>query len=351
MTRRLTLAAFTLLLTLLFTLVIPKGEPTSAQDFGTGPWNATYYNSTDFTNPVAGSYSYTALNLFTADFPRDASGIPIPGIGQDTFSAIYTSSQNFTGGTYLFRLLVDDRARVTIDGVEIFNATAPGVEASVIVVLTPGVHTLVMNYIEFTSTASIQLQWGLQGTTGVVPGATAGPTAVPTITPLPYIPPGSLTATVIRASILNVRDAPSTGANRIARIRRGQTYAVVGRDDRARWFLIELGGYRGWAYGYYLAFNFNEFTAPVASGNNIVDLQGYPDTGVRVQTEAGLRMRAQPNTASPQTGRIDWGAFLPVIGRTGDSSWLLIVWRGTVGWIYAPFVEVIEGDLNTVPIR
>ncbi|MDX1994793.1 MAG: SH3 domain-containing protein [bacterium] len=357
MSRRLHLMAFALLLTLALGVFIYSRVPVVAQDFGTGPWFAQYFNATNFTNPV-GTASYTALNLFSAGVPTNASGQPITGVGADNFSVRFTSTQNFQAGTYLFRVNADDQATLLIDNVQVLTTSNPNIEAQAFVILTAGAHTLQVDVVEFAGNAAIQVQWGLQGgvaTPGIAPtfgpAPTLGPTPIPTRTPLPAIAPGALAATVIRASVLNVRDAPSLGGNRIARIRRSETYAVVGRDERARWFLLELGGYQGWAYGYYLAFNFNEFTAPVVSGNVLLGLAGFPDTGVRIQTEAGLRLRALPTTASEQTGRITWGAFLPVVGRTADNQWLQVVWRGTPGWVFAPFVEIRAGDLNNVPIR
>lgn len=345
-------------------VLLNPSSTTRAQDFGTGPWTAQYYNATDFvTNPQSTTYTYTTLNLNFPDVPRDSAGNAIPGLGADNFSVRFTSSQNFAAGTYLFSLTVDDYARVSIDGVEIFalgqGSVLPNVNRQVFVVLTAGVHSMTVEMVEFNSNALVQFSWTLQGAAVTTPGvqptfgptATFGPTPTPLPTALPAIPPGALAATVIRANILNVRDVPSTGGNRIWRIRRGESYAVVGRDERARWFLLELGGFQGWAYGYYLGFNSNEFNAPIVSGNALVNLAGFTDTGVRIQTEAGLRLRSDPSTAAVQTGRIPWGAFLPVVGRTSDNGWFQVVWLGTVGWIAAGFVEVREGDLNAVPVR
>lgn len=361
MNKRLLFISTALILLLLGGLVLNLPGTTVAQDFGVGPWSAQYFNSTNFTNP-AGTATYTTLNLLAPDLPRDGAGNPITGVGADNFSVRFTSSQNFQAGTYLFTLTADDYGRATIDGVEVFplnQSIPPNTPRQVFVVLTAGVHTMVVEVIEFTLTASVQFQWGLQGAVGTTPGVqptfgptvTFGPTPTPLPTALPAIPPGALTATVIRANVLNIRDVPSTGGNRIWRVRRRETYAVVGRDERARWFLLELGGFQGWAYGYYLGFNGNEFNAPVISGNALVNLAGFPDTGVRMQTEAGLRLRAAPSTDSTQIGRITWGAFLPVVGRSADGLWYQTVWLGTVGWVSAPFVEIREGDLNTVPIR
>ncbi|MCU0476043.1 MAG: SH3 domain-containing protein [Anaerolineae bacterium] len=169
---------------------------------------------------------------------------------------------------------------------------------------------------------------------------------------MPFIPAGALTATVIRASVLNVRDAPSTGGNRLGRILRGETYAVLGRDADARWFLLQLGGYQGWAYGYYLFVNGNEFNAPVTSPFGTLGVPaGVVDTGVVAQSRATLVLRDVPSVAGNQIGRVTWGAFLPVVGRTGDGFWYQVVWKGTVGWVYSPYTELTQGDLNAVPVR
>ena len=203
----------------------------------------------------------------------------------------------------------------------------------------------------------MQFQWFQVtggGTPGLTPGvgggggATAGPTPSRVPTSLPYIPPGALSGTVIRATVLLARVAPYLGAPVAGRVLRGQTYQVIGRDEDARWFLIQLSGGQGWVWGYYLHVNGNEFNAPISSP---FVTQGNPAamTGVVVQSEAGLKLRAAPNTVSTQIGRIPWGEIMPVIGRTRD-GWYQVVFRGTVGWVASGFVKVVEGDVNSVPL-
>jgi len=70
-----------------------------------------------------------------------------------------------------------------------------------------------------------------------------------------------------------VRGGPSAYADRLGSVLRGQTYAIVGRDENARWFLLQLSGYQAWASGYYLYINGNEFNAPIVSSYS---LQGNP---------------------------------------------------------------------------
>jgi uncharacterized protein YraI len=148
-----------------------------------------------------------------------------------------------------------------------------------------------------------------------------------------------------------VRDAPSVGGNRLGRILRGQTYQIVGRDPDARWFLLQLGGYQAWAYGYYLFVNGNEFNAPVRSATTAFGIPaGFNDTGVIVQTHATMRLRSEPDVTAPQTGRVTWGAFLPVAGRTAAGDWYQVLWKGTIGWVYTGFTDVVQGDYNNIPV-
>ena len=325
-------------------------------------WTASYFDDTTFTNLIA-TTSYSGLNLnFGLGAPVDATGVPIANMPVDNYSAIYNSTQSLAPGNYTLTISVDDRARVTANGIEIFNITTPNTTQSRVVAIQ-GTTNFAITFIEFTDTAFIQFQiTPAGGGGGVIPTAPGGfgtpiltltptNTPLPTATFLPAIPPGALTATVINASVLNARLSPTTGAPRVARLLRGQTYQVLGRDPDARWFLLQLSGFQGWSYGFYLYIDGNEFNAPIVSGNALFDLAGQPDYGVRAQTEAGMRMRAAPTTSAVQNGRIDWGAFVPVIGRTPSGVWWKIVWKGTVGWVYSPFLRVVEGDIRNVPIE
>jgi uncharacterized protein YraI len=225
--------------------------------------------------------------------------------------------------------------------------------------LTQGPHNLVVEYFNGIDQAALQFQWfqvsgGVTGTP-VFPGgptATFGPTPTATRIPptsLPPIPPGALTGTVIRASVLLVRQQPFIGAPVVSRILRGQTYQIIGRNENATWFLLQLSTVQGWAWGYYLGFNTNEFNAPVVgsfatSGNPALS------AGVVMQAVAGIRLRAAPNTASEQIGRVQWGSIMPVLGRSSDGGWYQTQYLGTIGWVAAPYVQIIQGDVNTVPI-
>jgi uncharacterized protein YraI len=260
----------------------------------------------------------------------------------DCFSAKWQGLQNFpTSGTYRFTAIADDGVRVIIDGTIIIDNLTNNnalVLNSADVAVSSGTRDIIVQYVEYSGNAAIQFFWE------PVNVATSGPTSTPTATGLPPIPPGALTATV-------VRDAPSLGGGIIGRIRRGETYAVVGRDADARWFVLQLAGFQGWVYGYYLFINGNEFNPPVLSATSIYGFPpGFKDTGVLAQTHAAMRLRGEPNIFSPQTGRITWGSFLPVAGRTAYGDWYQVLWKGTIGWVYTGFLTIEQGEFADIPI-
>lgn len=329
----------------------------SAQNAGIG-WTVQYFNNTNLQLPAVLTTNAPNGPNFTL-----GTGSPDPSVQAEDWSARYTATQIFNAGQYQFTIGSDDGVRFFIDNVLVLDRFFGRVfqPEPLTVTLTAGPHTLVVEYFDDIDQATLLFQYVQIGGTFPTPTGVFGtfvppvfgPTpsaAPPTRTPLPAIPPGALTGSVVRASILLVRSAPYLGAPVAGRVRRGETYAVIGRDEDARWFLLQLGGYQGWVWGYYLFINGNEFNAPVAS--SFVTL-GNPAalTGVVMQTQATLRLRASPNAASEQIGRIPWGDVLPVTGRSADGGWYQTVFRGTTGWVAIQFVNVIEGDVNTVPVN
>jgi uncharacterized protein YraI len=323
---------------------------TQAQEFGIN-WSGTFYNSTNLGGAGVPVNGINGLNFNWGSGPPTING-PVPGIGNDNFSARFTSTQVFNSGVYTFNVVSDDGVRVYVDTQLVLDDFSPHAAKTDTFTLnmTAGLHSLTVEYVEFIDQAVLQVQWGFSGAAGTVgPSPTPGPTNTPIPTGLPAIPPGAITATVIRAPVLNVRAGPSVFAPRVGSVRRGQTYAVIGRDPNARWFLLQLSGFQGWALGYYLYIPQNEFNAPVVSG---FVLGGNPSaiSGVVAESFATLRLRAQPTIYSPQIGRVTWGGAMAVTGRTPGGDWYRVVWKGTTGWVASAWVRIVEGSINDVPV-
>jgi uncharacterized protein YraI len=338
---------------LIFLLGLILIATTSALEFGVG-WSATFYDNTTFGGSAAATINnINGLNFIWSGRPN-INGANVANVGENNFSARFSSTQNFTQGNYQFSITYDDNVRVILDGTNIFEdfGGGPVKTRTVDRAMTAGAHSLTVEFVEISADAVLQFQWFLGGSGGVVPTTGPTPTPGPTNTPPPTgLPPlgGGLTATVIRATVLNARTGPYVGAERTGRLLRGQTYNVIGRDHNARWFLLQLSDRQAWAFGYYLAVNGNEFNAPVVSS---FVTQGNPaaQTGVVAVAEAGLKLRAAPTINSEQIGRIIWGAILPVTGRTGgDGAWWRVIWKGTEGWVFSPYLRLIEGEISDVP--
>ncbi len=333
-------------------------QTAQAQAFYGSNWTGEYFANTNFAPPAAFTQVDAQINFnFGAGGPANAAA---PGFPVDNFAVRWTGTQAIpAAGNYQFTVVREDDVRVTVNGVVLLNFLNQDINGagpvSGTISLPAGNATIVVEYIARTGNASIVFYYQLiAGNQTQIPGFLFTPTTTMTAsrTPLPAIPPGAITATVIKAAVLNTRDAPSTGGRKLGQILRGETYAVLGRDADARWFLLQLGGYQAWSYGFYLFINGNEFTPPITSPFGTLGVPGgFPDTGVVAQSNATLVLRDVPSVGGTQIGRVTWGSFLPVVGRTGDNFWYQVAWKGTIGWVYSPFTDIIQGDLGAVPVR
>ncbi len=86
---------------------------------------------------------------------------PGPGVAADNFSARWSRTMHFSAGTYRFRVLVDDGARLWVDDRLIIDNWRAGdpKEYTAEVTLTEGTHSLRLEYFEFRYDAQVHLRW------------------------------------------------------------------------------------------------------------------------------------------------------------------------------------------------
>jgi hypothetical protein len=118
-------------------------------------WRAEYFDNPDLTGtPVL------TRNDVAVDFDWGARA-PAAGVAADKFSARWTRTVNFEGGTYRFRILVDDGARLYVDGARVIDAWTNGSAREVTgqATLAAGDHILRLEYYDAGGDALVQLSW------------------------------------------------------------------------------------------------------------------------------------------------------------------------------------------------
>lgn len=355
---------------------------TPTVDNGGGhPWNIQYFDNPNLEGaPIA-----------NAEAPADGISrnygvdVPAPGLPADYWSARWTRPVTFPEGVYTFTLRADDAARVTIDGVEILNQInfAQGTTFTVNVRIPAGQHQIVVEHKEEIEFANLFLTWdppigttllpdgcngetaGVNGSAAPCPGRSATLTLAATATPQPI----TLSVTV-RAGPLNFRPQPSKESGRISFLHRGEQYTAIGRSRDNIWLQLQVGNETGWAMVEFLTpqgdINMLPITdgtaqtaapavalTPTSTGVAVVAPRATPTPNIpNVQARAlgNMRLREGPGNSFDRIASIPWGAVVKVIGLSSDRKWIQIDFNGMQGWSSRDWYEVIEGDIDALPI-
>jgi uncharacterized protein YraI len=267
--------------------------------------------------------------------------------------------------TYLFFASADDNFRFIVDLTTVMdysNQFANDYIYAMDVPLLPGAHTLVFEYRDLGSTASLLLTWDPpNGQNPVV----SVPTSPPILLPDWLIAGGAggagagtgtggggvvitgVTATV-NIPTLNFRSGPTLSADILAKINQGETYQVAGRTADGLWAQLVVNGIAGWSCANYLTFSGDFFAVPIVEG--VVPTAPVPQiTGVRGRVLGNLRIREQPTTASAKIGLMPWGSEIDLLGKNAGHNWYMVSYQGIIGWSYAPWIEIIEGTFDQLP--
>jgi hypothetical protein len=180
---------------------------------------------------------------------------------------------------------------------------------------------------------------------------------VPTVTPFfpttTVLPPA--TGKVVEVKGLAIRTGPYLGATLIGVARPGNTYSILARnidEGEYTWYLIVAGEVTGWVSDRYLEIEGAVENVPFA-GSLFDSIDGAPDIGVRLTTNAIIDMRRRPSPRVEIVGTIPSGAEIVVIGRSvqeRSTFWLHVSYNGVVGWI--PSLPVsIRGPVDSLPVR
>ncbi|MBX7212684.1 MAG: LysM peptidoglycan-binding domain-containing protein [Thermoflexales bacterium] len=132
------------------TLCIPVNTP--APPPSGGAWLAQFWNNTAQSGAPALERADSVLSF------QWGFGTPNPAvIVADNFSARWTRSYNFIGGTYRFSLSADDGIRLWVDGNIVYDAYSfvGSLNKTLDVPITAGMHQIRVDYVEYGGLARV----------------------------------------------------------------------------------------------------------------------------------------------------------------------------------------------------
>lgn len=144
-------------------------------------WKGEYWSNIDLAGAPVLVRNDPAID-FTWGF-----GSPAPGLPADNFSARWTRTVYFDGSNYRFYLVVDDGARLWIDGYPVIDAWHDGAQRQISgdFNLSRGTHELRLEYYERSGEATIRLWWERRTQPTPTPTQTNTPEPTRTRTPTP----------------------------------------------------------------------------------------------------------------------------------------------------------------------
>src|SRR5690606_15661886 len=130
--------------------------PRPAQAQSGNLWQVDYFDNTEWS----GAPVYTDYDNIIAMNWRNAA--PGPRMPSENWTARMSSKAFFYAGLYRFTLVADDEFVLRVDGMDYFDTrdqTQSGKAFVLDLPLTQGVHTVELDYRQFTGRAYIRLDW------------------------------------------------------------------------------------------------------------------------------------------------------------------------------------------------
>ena len=360
-------------------------------------WAAQYYN-----NPYLQGYPVASRYENAINYDWGIGGSPDPSVPFNYFSARWTATLPFSAATYRFTITASNGVRLYIDDNMVVNQWQVGPTTAYVldVPLGAGIHTLRLEYFEWTGDATVKLDYSVA------------------VGPPPYQNQDwygeYFNNPNLQGSPVFTRD---DGASGIAFDWSFSTPTLnIGHDNYSvRWtrnlyfpgrpytfYLTSDDGARLWIDTTLIIDNWQVQSARTvskvvdltegphqvrleyfqASGNAIINLTwdppnsqnppqspggiagpgpgtgpitgGGPITGTSVNATVAtdaLNVRNGPGTGYPVLRTISYGEVYNVVSRVADNSWLLLNVNGIVGWSSTAYLTVGAGSLDQVPVN
>jgi uncharacterized protein YgiM (DUF1202 family) len=341
---------------------VGEAAPTASQPGPRGFWRGEYYN-----NSILAAQPALVRYDNEIDFAWGTDS-PVPQyLIRDAFSVRWTGALDLPAGEYEFTTSTDDGVRLWVNDRLIINKWREQAELafSATITLPGGPVPIKMEYYNAEHIASAHLTWdrldgplpenrGLVVQTAVSPSTSSSGSSTPPVTlPTVNIPPDTPTTTV-NVETLNVRAAPSMLSDVIGELKRGETIAILGRNEFTNWLQAVLPDNRlGWVHVLYVDLPF-----PAAE----LEMVSNPTTAVAITVDEAItvtatinsilnQVRAGPNMLAEQKGKLPVGTEVTAVARSLFNTWVQInLPNGGTGWVSVLFVD-LNVPITTLPVE
>jgi hypothetical protein len=380
------------LLLLIVTVALGAGE---ARADGSALWFGRYYSNPNLAGaPVA----YRSTGLIDFNW---GTGSPLAGMPADNFSVRWTAQVSFEPGTYRFTTVSDDGVRLFVGAKHVitnWTAHTPTTD-TVVVSLLGGRYPVALDYFEADGAARISLDWTRLGPPSSAqdvalvaqvaqpptPTPVQPPAALPTWTPADwygqYWANSDLSGSPVTGGLLGVINfdwgsgSPGDELPPDNFSARWTTFVTL-EPGTYRFVVESAGGVSLFFNDRHIIYNWQEHartinaaTVSVAGGRYPVAVEYFEKSGqalIRVgwerlsgaapapgeltaTTTTYLRLRGGPGTQYTILTVAAPGTTVRVVGRTANSRWIQVEYRGMVGWMGAGYLR-IGGSLTNTPI-
>lgn len=174
----------------------------------------------------------------------------------------------------------------------------------------------------------------------------------------------TVTAQNVRAVVVNdnanIRLFPAIGAEVIDTVEVGFVFEfITARSGDGDWLRVNYFGSEGWVNLTPIRIVDGDINSLPTADPRSMPFGGLdaPRAGFTTQlgrmsgrATDGLRIRSGPSRAYPTIDNINFNEAFTITGRNAANSWYQVNYEGTLGWVAAAFVELINGNFSEIPI-
>jgi uncharacterized protein YraI len=150
---------------------------------------------------------------------------------------------------------------------------------------------------------------------------------------------------------LRIRSAPNVHSARVGLMPWGTEVDILGIDRGRTWYQVNYNGTVGWSYAPWIRIIQGTFDMlPYTDGTQPAFEPPPATQGTVVQAYGNMRIRSGPGFQYPVVARAVWGSRLQAVGRSSNGLWYKVQYGDVVGFSFASWYRVVQGNISSLPV-